>query len=337
MGEKIDDVLNGPQMEPENGNRPKKTNGDGIDPSDRGSSGLKRPPRGLSVGPILVSVGILIVTLVLWCAKFEFLEMRDLLGYIALVGAFAIIVGIAYWSVCTYITLRRRESLALWSLSSLVFLMAAPVVIAILLLAPSMAELRSNYRGRYACEVIPNLETDRRMEVGSATESIARGLYYLRLDVPANEFYNPGAEGPTDTKLDFIYGNTGQMPEFSEEAAPSWGSRSENIHFLLATNGNTTPWFKYKQPGWDGPYMKKELGADPWGYAYIASVNGFEDGPKPNNYVWLLSAGPNHIVETPADSPTLVGDDLGANLNQMPHIYSSWTCGPKGCGPTKRR
>ncbi len=32
----------------------------------------------------------------------------------------------------------------------------------------------------------------------------------------------------------------------------------------------------------------------------ISSVRSFERATKPDNHVWCLSAGPNHIVETPA-------------------------------------
>lgn len=57
---------------------------------------------------------------------------------------------------------------------------------------------------------------------------------------------------------------------------------------------------------WKGPYIAGVSG-DPWGNAYIVNAFGFAGG----GYVWALSAGPDGIIETPAGSAALLGDDIG--------------------------
>lgn len=52
------------------------------------------------------------------------------------------------------------------------------------------------------------------------------------------------------------------------------------------------------RPGWQGPYLS-HLGLDPWGRSYIIAVG------------WILSAGPNGLLETAPDALSLGGDDVG--------------------------
>lgn len=65
---------------------------------------------------------------------------------------------------------------------------------------------------------------------------------------------------------------------------------------------------------WRGPYLAR-LGLDPWGNAYIIHVGAMEAGgnpfPFPNSRGWILSAGPNGVLETAVDGDTLVSDDRG--------------------------
>ena len=54
-------------------------------------------------------------------------------------------------------------------------------------------------------------------------------------------------------------------------------------------------------------------GPDPWGNCYLANV-----GAPPDAIRWVLSAGPNGIIETPfaqwASPPSGIGDDLVATV-----------------------
>jgi type II secretory pathway pseudopilin PulG len=71
--------------------------------------------------------------------------------------------------------------------------------------------------------------------------------------------------------------------------------------------------------GWNGPYVSKPAGADPWGHAYLINT-GFLRGlpPRPGYCshcaVFVISAGPNGRLETPFQQPianaNAFGDDL---------------------------
>ncbi|NKB87547.1 MAG: hypothetical protein GKS06_04950 [Acidobacteria bacterium] len=77
--------------------------------------------------------------------------------------------------------------------------------------------------------------------------------------------------------------------------------------------------------GWNGPYLSSAIQDDSWGHAYL--VNSFwldprnviqdVDGTK-LGAVWVLSAGPNGVLETPfyqpRDAARLFGDDIGYRL-----------------------
>jgi len=63
---------------------------------------------------------------------------------------------------------------------------------------------------------------------------------------------------------------------------------------------------------WRGPYLA-EAPEDPWGNRFIVNVRWLQPGASPN-VVWVLSAGPNKIIETTFAQPSLVGDDIGFRL-----------------------
>lgn len=127
-----------------------------------------------------------------------------------------------------------------------------------------------------------------------------------------------------ESRVDYLYGNMGDIPIFNDEARESWGSRSEDMYFTLVKNGRTGPWHQYGRKaegdysdysrpsagGWAGPYLPY-VSDNQQGFAYLVSVSGFEGGTKPDNHVWCLSAGPNFIVETPAWATETHGDDVG--------------------------
>ena len=85
---------------------------------------------------------------------------------------------------------------------------------------------------------------------------------------------------------------------------------------------------RYKDGRWKGPYLSN-LGVDPYGKAYIVHVGAMEKGGCPVGSTgippdcftpargakgWILSAGPNGILETPPNATELVGDDVGMIL-----------------------
>ncbi|MGD1075201.1 MAG: type II secretion system protein GspG [Thermodesulfovibrionales bacterium] len=60
---------------------------------------------------------------------------------------------------------------------------------------------------------------------------------------------------------------------------------------------------------WKGAYMGA-ITNDPWGNPYVTNADAFNTG----NPVWILSAGPNGVYDTPATAGAPVGDDIGIRL-----------------------
>jgi type II secretory pathway pseudopilin PulG len=77
--------------------------------------------------------------------------------------------------------------------------------------------------------------------------------------------------------------------------------------------------------GWNGPYLSSAVQDDSWGHAYMMNTFWLDprdigqdaDGTK-LGAVWVISAGPNGIIETPfyqaRDNARLYGDDIGYRL-----------------------
>jgi len=67
-------------------------------------------------------------------------------------------------------------------------------------------------------------------------------------------------------------------------------------------------------PFWEGPYLT-HLGPDPWGRAYLVRL------PSPgwtSPTVWILSAGPDGILDTLESAPRPRNDDVGLVLGLPP-------------------
>ena len=60
---------------------------------------------------------------------------------------------------------------------------------------------------------------------------------------------------------------------------------------------------------WKGPYMA-DVTPDPWGRKYYLNARDFDTGSS----AWIISAGPNGVLETPVTSMIVVGDDTGVMI-----------------------
>jgi general secretion pathway protein G len=64
---------------------------------------------------------------------------------------------------------------------------------------------------------------------------------------------------------------------------------------------------------WKGPYMAV-VNTDPWGNAYVINADAFVSVADPKPPIWIISAGPDGVVDTAANGATLVNDDIGLRL-----------------------
>jgi general secretion pathway protein G len=107
--------------------------------------------------------------------------------------------------------------------------------------------------------------------------------------------------------------DTGQWPNRTDPATAA----SNTVKVLSSTGAALTPALNWTAPDanlidylggantllyptafWKGPYMAS-VDADPWGNTYLVGAKNFEDiTGKP---VWVISAGPDGIIQTPLD------------------------------------
>lgn len=170
------------------------------------------------------------------------------------------------------------------------------------------------------------LQRSRMLSARDQVEAIGRAVAAFYAD---NGFF-PRTEDtvdgrPGDTLLGAL-ASEASIPDTSEAASPWTQSRLDLMTAHLLRNergyqGRITS----GGLGWAGPYLSSVPGEDPWGYAYL--VNVFHLDPRnivqepdgtPLGAVWVLSAGPNGVIETPfyqpRDSAQLYGDDIAFRL-----------------------
>ncbi len=58
---------------------------------------------------------------------------------------------------------------------------------------------------------------------------------------------------------------------------------------------------------WTGPYLRPDVGPDPWGNAYVVNVHGFF---RSDENVLVVCAGPNGRIDTPPAATEAHGDDV---------------------------
>jgi prepilin-type N-terminal cleavage/methylation domain-containing protein len=135
---------------------------------------------------------------------------------------------------------------------------------------------------------------------------------------------NGGGPGLPANKVDLLVspGNTPAVP-----AANLWttGSNDQLADQLVANAPGYTMRTATSVFGWNGPYVTNTIGADPWNNRYTVNVALLEAtqgtqtaGGATKSAVWVISAGPNGIIETPHTQAMTVasisGDDIGTRL-----------------------
>lgn len=111
----------------------------------------------------------------------------------------------------------------------------------------------------------------------------------------------PVKDGACAAGLTLLNGD-GVMP--NGLAAQGWDTASSlNYSEPLSTNAAAC------YTNWKGTYMAL-VNADPWLNAYFTNADGFPaTGP-----VWILSAGPDGVVDTNVLATTVANDDIGLRL-----------------------
>ena len=130
----------------------------------------------------------------------------------------------------------------------------------------------------------------RRLQAYADMDAIATGLLHYQGDT---RFLPTGIEGRTDVA--WLYG-PGQIPA-NNVLADGGQARPLDDALLNPSLGGAR---------WGGPYIPA-LGPDPWGNAYLVNADGWLDVRET---AFILSAGPDGIVQTPSEARSPHGDDL---------------------------
>ena len=108
-------------------------------------------------------------------------------------------------------------------------------------------------------------------------------------------------------------GTTAPAPAFL--AVASWQNLTpwDTLNNHLVTNGRGYPApTTAGDTKWMGPYATT-LPVDPWGRPYVINAANFTSATTPPTPVWVLSAGPDGVINTPIATGTIavLNDDIG--------------------------
>ena len=137
-------------------------------------------------------------------------------------------------------------------------------------------------------------------------KSISSAIVVFRKDVGKW----PNYTAPATAGITLLRGSEGAMPDLA--AAGYDQTTVNNIENHLYSDDNAA-----YGTLWKGPYIAK-IGQDPWGNAYIIDAKSFfvvdAAGKEVATPVWVLSAGPDGKIDTPAPAESLAGDDIGIRI-----------------------
>jgi len=159
-------------------------------------------------------------------------------------------------------------------------------------------------------------------------QTIASGMYQFYRDTgffPVWRIAQNGGPGTPANRLQVLV-SEGNVP--LEDVASLWttgvaGSLTDQLVINAPGYALRSPTSQF---GWNGPYFSSQLMADPWGNRYAINVALVDLSPgaatvsgQAKMAVWVLSAGPNGIVDTPFASSILTavrpgGDDIGTRI-----------------------
>jgi len=194
----------------------------------------------------------------------------------------------------------KRTQGGLTLIELIVVLAALAILVAILIptvisLPEQAEELRAKNDARAIGEAIQNLHKDlAKWSVYASSPLTPANATLERLTSAGNA---PGVSGAPGT-ADWIIAD----------------ATTDALDDHLATN-RLSDASQYPGTGefaWRGSYLA-EAPEDPWGNRFIVNVQWLQPGASPN-VVWVLSAGPNKIIETTFAQPSLAGDDIGFRL-----------------------
>ncbi len=168
-------------------------------------------------------------------------------------------------------------------------------------------------------------EKSRALRAMNDCKTIAEAIMNFYQDTRAWPVYSDSATTPvtppSKATIDVLF-TDGNEAELGSNITgwPPGGNRSALQDHL--EKGRTSGGQSYPTAlpfAWKGPYLT-DFKSDPWGSKYYINATYLQPGSA-NNAVWVLSAGPNGLIETnftqPVSgtmAPSLGGDDIGYRI-----------------------
>lgn len=149
--------------------------------------------------------------------------------------------------------------------------------------------------------VLKEIDESRHVRAAADVRSIYTAMAVFKKDTGQWPMMDNGC----NATVTLLYGD-GNLP--SNLAAMGFSTAvtsSYNDHLATDANGCYN--------NWKGPYMAR-VTADPWGNAYVTNTDSLT---VTNQEVWIISAGPNGLIDTPVPNVgggMLVGDDIGLRI-----------------------
>lgn len=135
---------------------------------------------------------------------------------------------------------------------------------------------------------------------------------------------NGGGPGLPANQVDLLI-SPGNVPGVAAANLWTTGTNDALADQLMANAAGFTTRTATSQFGWNGPYLTSSIGADAWNNRYAVNVGLFDAslgtqtaGGVTKSSVWVISAGPNGVLETtyaqPLTTAQASGDDIAVKL-----------------------
>lgn len=188
----------------------------------------------------------------------------------------------------------------------------AVIVTLALVLTPSITNFINDSR-------VARTQTDTGTLAAALTQFYKDNGFFPQWSLASN-----GGPGLTANKVDLLV-SAGNVPAAAAPNTWTTGTTDAIADQLVSNAPAYTMRSATSTFGWNGPYLSNTIGADAWNNRYAINV-GLIDGSlgtqtaagATKSAVWVISAGPNGVLETaytqPMTTATPGGDDIAVKV-----------------------
>lgn len=184
----------------------------------------------------------------------------------------------------------------------------AVIVTLALVIAPPIANMVSAARSARA-------ETDCQV-IASAVVQFYRDNGFF----PSWRLAQAGGPGRPEHRVQLLI-SPGRIPQEDQPTPWTTGIAGQLVDQLVTDVPGYALRSPTSQTGWNGPYVSSVIRADPWGNRYVVNIELLDSSAsqitrsgRVKSAVWVLSAGPDGIIDTPYAQPISSaapgGDDI---------------------------